>query len=48
MIPTAHETAWIIGLFRQGNSPATISLITGYPPTQIGKIVKDYLKDESH
>lgn len=44
MIPTPNEISWIIGLHRQGNSPATISLITGYPPTQIEKIVKAYLK----
>lgn len=43
MIPTPNEISWIIGLHRQGNSPATISLITGYPPTQIEKIVKEYL-----
>lgn len=41
---TPNEISAIIGYFRNGNSIQTISLITGYPPTQIEKIVKEYIK----
>ena len=44
MIPTKDEISAIIGYFRNGNSILTISLITGYPPTQIKKIINDYIK----